>query len=162
MNGLAAVQAERDSNNSPALEQAPPVMPAELVLLRPAKFIADVLDSYRAQISKFWNIEDIDRIERDHRELVRVYSANESWLKNVVAKHNHTVTFDAAWDDLKGQFSYLRAFVGGLATAFANTTSVESDFSILKWEKDSHRTALTNLSLEGVFQAKQREILAKM
>jgi hypothetical protein len=46
-----------------------------------------------------------------------------------------------------------------LATVFANTTSVESDFSILKWEMDENRTSLMHLSLEGIFQAKQRSML---
>jgi hypothetical protein len=44
-------------------------------------------------------------------------------------------------------------------TMLANTTSVESDFSILKWELDENRTTLIHLSLEGIFQAKQRLIL---
>jgi hypothetical protein len=44
-------------------------------------------------------------------------------------------------------------------TVFANTTSVESDFSILKWEMDDHCTTLMHLSLEGIFQAKQRALL---
>jgi hypothetical protein len=43
-----------------------------------------------------------------------------------------------------------------MATVLANTTSVESDFSVLKWEMDDNRTALMHLSLEGIFQAKQR------
>jgi hypothetical protein len=38
-------------------------------------------------------------------------------------------------------------------------TSVESDFSILKWEMDANHTALMHLSLEGIFQAKQRTLL---
>jgi hypothetical protein len=42
-----------------------------------------------------------------------------------------------------------------LATVFANRTSVESDFSILKWEMDEFRTSLMHLSLEGVFQSQQ-------
>jgi hypothetical protein len=45
----------------------------------------------------------------------------------------------------------LRAFLGGLATAFANTTAVEPDFSILKWEMDEFRTCVMHLSLEGIF-----------
>jgi hypothetical protein len=36
---------------------------------------------------------------------------------------------------------------------FANTTSVKSDFSILKWEMDANRTTLMHLSLERIFQA---------
>ncbi|RHY74611.1 hypothetical protein DYB30_012982 [Aphanomyces astaci] len=43
------------------------------------------------------------------------------------------------------------------------TSFVESDFSILKCEKDAYRVSLIALSLEGVFQTKQlatiREIL---
>jgi hypothetical protein len=37
--------------------------------------------------------------------------------------------------------------------------SVESNFSILKWELDTFRIALMHLSLEGIMQAKQRAIL---
>jgi hypothetical protein len=51
------------------------------------------------------------------------------------------------------------AFVSGLATVFANTTSVESDFSILKWEMDKNQTSLMHLSLEDIFQAKQQSML---
>jgi hypothetical protein len=29
-------------------------------------------------------------------------------------------------------------FYGGLASPFPNTATVESDFSVLKWEKDLH------------------------
>jgi hypothetical protein len=46
-----------------------------------------------------------------------------------------------------------------LAIVFPSTTSIESDFSILKWEMDANRTGLMHLSLEGIFQAKQRAIL---
>jgi hypothetical protein len=53
----------------------------------------------------------------------------------------------------------MRSFCGGLVTVVANTTSVESDFSILKWELDENHTALIHLSLEGIFQAKQRLVL---
>ncbi|RHY26811.1 hypothetical protein DYB32_007261 [Aphanomyces invadans] len=52
----------------------------------------------------------------------------------------------------------LRRFCVGLATALPNTTSIESDFSILKWEKDAYRENLLDLSLEGIFQAKQFDL----
>jgi hypothetical protein len=44
-------------------------------------------------------------------------------------------------------------------TVFANITSVESNFSTLKWEMDDNRTALMHVLLEGIFQAKQRIFL---
>ena len=162
LNGLAAVQAERNSENGAAEECSPPVMPLELVKMRTGKFIEDVLDSYREHISMFWSEEKIEQLEREHQCLLSQYQSRDSWVQKAIAHHNHTTMFNDAWDDLKGQFKYLRAFAGGLATAFANTTSVESDFSILKWEKDSNRTAMSSLALEGIFQAKQYDILSKI
>jgi hypothetical protein len=50
-------------------------------------------------------------------------------------------------------------FCGGLANAFANITSVESYFSILKWEKDDFRRSMMNQMLEDIFQAKQRRVV---
>jgi len=60
---------------------------------------------------------------------------------------------------MKGRFEHLRMFCGGLANVFANTTSAKSDFSILKWEKYDFRQSMMNLTLEGIFQAKQRRVV---
>jgi hypothetical protein len=49
----------------------------------------------------------------------------------------------------------LIAGLSRIATAFPGTSSVESDFSIVNWEKDDCRIALTDLSLEGIFHSKQ-------
>jgi hypothetical protein len=38
---------------------------------------------------------------------------------------------------------------------FPKTTSVESDFSILKWEKDDNRASMIDLMLERIFQCNQ-------
>jgi hypothetical protein len=56
----------------------------------------------------------------------------------------------------------VRDFCGGLATIFPGTTTVESDFSVLNWEFDEYRSALTESSLEGIMQAKQFEKLTAM
>ena len=42
-------------------------------------------------------------------------------------------------------------FYGGLANAFANITSIESDFNIMKWEKNDFRQSMMNMMLEGIF-----------
>jgi hypothetical protein len=55
--------------------------------------------------------------------------------KLLIDKLDHSIVFNMGWDDLKGHFEHLRMLCGGLANAFSNTTSVELDFSILKWEK---------------------------
>lgn len=63
--------------------------------------------------------------------------------------------FQKAWSPFKSRFSALVDFLGGLATVFPGTATVESDFSVLQWEKNVHRTCLTDLSLEGILHCKQ-------
>jgi hypothetical protein len=62
------------------------------------------------------------------------------------------MSFETGWKIVKGRFEVLGDFCGGIATVFA---SVESDFSILGWEKDAFRLSITDLFLEGIMQCKQ-------
>ncbi|ETN21755.1 hypothetical protein F442_10345 [Phytophthora nicotianae P10297] len=110
---------------------------------------------YREHISKHWKIDNVDGIEANHRDLLKAYNADET-LREIIDKHTVAIDFNEAWDSVSNRFHQLRSFCGGLATVFANTTSVDSDFSILKWEMDDNRTSMMHLSLEGIFQAKQR------
>ena len=59
-------------------------------------------------------------------------------------------------------FGAFQMFCGGLGSAFANTTSIESDFNILKWEKDDFQQSMMDLTLEGIFQTKQCCIVMEM
>jgi hypothetical protein len=158
--GLTGVKAERDENNQPLDHNVPPIMPQQLVIVRPAKFIQEVLDKYRDRLLKFWTFDECEEIEADHRDLVKMYRNDEN-MRNVIDKHDVNTLFNDAWDCVP-RFKRLCAFCGGLATIFPNTTSVESDFSILKWELDAFRTALMHLSLEGIMQAKQCAILKQL
>jgi hypothetical protein len=63
------VQVERDSNNNAQKLEAPPIMPADLVKIRPAAFIQDVFDPYRVHLSKHWSQQQIDDMEKEHRQL---------------------------------------------------------------------------------------------
>jgi len=155
---VSQVQAERDSNNNARELEAPLVMPADLVKIRPTAFIQDVLDPYRAHLSKHWSQHQIDDVEKEHRQLRAVYD-NEPHVAKAFDQHDENTIFNDAWDVVKGRFSGLRQFCGGLATAFPNMAAVESDFSIIKWEKNDTRTSLTNLALAGIMQAKQFELL---
>ena len=71
-------------------------------------------------------------------------------------------TFAVAWSWLYKEYPLLVTFVGGLATTFPGTGTVESDILILGWEKDEYRTMLSHLSLEGILQAKQATELKKI
>ena len=66
------------------------------------------------------------------------------------------------WAIVAGRLEILRDFYGGITAMCANTASVESDFSILGWEKDEYRLSLTDLSLEGVLHCKQFDAIEKL
>jgi hypothetical protein len=101
VDGLAFVQAERDRKNERASEEAPPVMPAELVTIRTAKFISEVLDTYRDHVSRWRTAIEIEQIEKDHEQVVAEYNAIDSVVKTKIDQHDHTTSFNSAWDDLK-------------------------------------------------------------
>ena len=54
---------------------------------------------------------------------------------------------------------FKRDFCGGTAMVFANTASVELDFSILELGKDEYRLWLTDLSLEGIYAVQIAQIV---
>ena len=67
--------------------------------------------------------------------------------RKMIDKHDTKTLFNDAWDCVP-RLKRLRAFCGGPATIFPNTTSVEIDISVLKWELDEFRTGLMQLSME--------------
>jgi len=65
-------------------------------------------------------------------------------------------SFAEAWAPFDSkEFEPLKLFFGGLATIFPGTVTVESDFSLINWEKDVYRSSLTDFSLEGILHSKQ-------
>jgi hypothetical protein len=152
--GMKKVPAERDGKNAGSEGEGPPDLPDDVVKLWPAIFVNDVLQPYREHIARFWSDEATYEIGQQHRSLRDTYS-KENDSKKIMFK----TSFNDGWDSIGVRFERLRQFFGSLATILANSTSVESDFSILKWEKDEFRSALMDKSLEGMFQSKQYEIL---
>ena len=122
-------------------------------------YVKNVLAPHCEKLEKTWTEAWIDEVESDHRLLRKMYDEDEE-LRAVIDKHDVNTFFDEAWGISQGgRIDCLRAFYGGLVTAFANTSSVESDFTILKWELNPNRTCLMHLSLEDIFQTKQRDVL---
>ena len=69
------------------------------------------------------------------------------------------ISFEDAWSLIRERYPLLCMLFGGLASVFPGTSSVESDFSIIGFEKNDYRAALTNFSLEGILQCKQFQLL---
>ena len=102
-------------------------MLAESVKMRTCPFIIDVLDPFRQYLEKFLSTEQIDQVECDHKDMILAY-VREPSIKEILDAHDHKAFFT------------LRQFCGGLASMFPNTISVESNFIMVKWEKDAHHT----------------------
>ncbi|CAK9863424.1 unnamed protein product [Sphagnum jensenii] len=152
LNRIATVEAERDPTNNAADNLEPPVMPKDLVAMRSAKFISDVIEPRKEHLhATAWTDDQINAIESEHRELLTTYR-RDGGISSIIDDQDHTTTFNGAWDAFRdSRFHQLRCFCAGLATVFPNSTSIESDFSILKWELDEFRKCLLDVSLEGIF-----------
>jgi len=67
--------------------------------------------------------------------------------------------FTASWSTFGSRFPLLRSFLGGLASAFANTATVESDFSLISQTKTGQRSRIGAVPLEGSLHCRQMEEL---
>jgi hypothetical protein len=76
-------------------------------------------------------------------------------VKSSINSFDDNAAYRDAWIGLHNTYLLLEKFVGGLATIFPGTSTVESDFSVVKYEKNKNRMSLTDASLEGILHAKQ-------
>jgi hypothetical protein len=163
IDGIVEIQCERNSNNAPIDNDCytiPPVLPHALVHLRGSEF-TNIIKKHLQQLTPFWNESKIDLLQIQHRELRNAYQMQPLFAQTLdVCDYN--TSFEESWKIVEGRFDVLRDFCGGIATAFPNTATVESDFSNLKWEKDKFRMSLTDLSLEGILQCKQFQLLSSL
>ena len=159
---LSTDKSKRNERND-ADDDVPPVLPHQLVEISTSDFVNMVVDMHLPQLRHSWNEETIMEIENQHRQL-RITYCEELALKSALDKYEEVPvkSFDTAWAIVEGRFEILRDFCGGIATVFPNTASVESDFSILSWEKDKYRLSITDLSLEGIMHCKQYDVLSSL
>jgi hypothetical protein len=160
VDGVSNLYAMRDSENQPIEDDGPVVLTQQLCLLRGREF-GKLLGFYKDRVVACWGEIAVRRLESEHAAL-RHASLNEPDLKKSFAVLTDSCAFEPAWRLVKDRFPTLEAFSGALATLFPNTSAVESDFSILGWEKDEYRQSMTDLSLEGVMQAKQYDEIKKL
>jgi hypothetical protein len=93
--GLGNICAEGNENNELLEQDAPPVMPNQIIKLRHGNFIEQVLDPYRDHLSKLWSEESIDQVEEGHRYLLKMYN-EDAVLHAALEKHDVQTTFNDA------------------------------------------------------------------
>ena len=136
----------------------PPVLPNQLVKLRGFEFNEIVSE----QEERIGIPEIVERIQNEHRQLLLAHRANET-LQKAIEDSNDATSFEKGWESVgNARFPALQKFCGGLASVFPGTASVESDFSLVNYEKDQYRSKLSDFSLEGILHAKQMETVGKI
>ena len=163
--GIKGVLAVRDSENIGSSAPLPPVLPHALIKIRTA-VLSELLRQYTQRLQRAgWAQVQIDQVEQDHRDLLSAYRGEPVFTNALNNCSDASTGFNDGWALCQGRFDYLRKFVGGLATMFPNTATVEADFSLIGYEKDEYRNSLTDFSLEGILHAKQfdtlRDLLSK-
>jgi len=105
--------------------------------------------------------DDLEVVQQHHRDLLSANRSKEC-LYDAITSSTDTLSFSDGWRCIgSGRFQYSKEFCGGLAYVFSSTATVESDFSIINYEKNSRRSALKDLSLEGILHSKQFDMVQK-
>jgi hypothetical protein len=145
------LDAEKDGS------KLPPTLPLSLNAMSPRQ-MQDLLVQMMPRLSTTLPAAFPHKVCADHIGLKRMLRNNTAMVKDLesAAEINSISNgFDACWAPLSTALPHLRHFACGLATIFPGSSSVESDFSILKFRKNDHCSSLADISLEGQFHACQ-------
>ena len=101
-------------------------------------------------------MKNITKIENEYRKFIMIY-CNESTMRSAINDYSYVdiKSFNMTWEIIKEWFEILYNFYKEIVMIFVNIVFVESDFSILGWEKNKYRLTIMDLSLEGILHCKQ-------
>lgn len=153
VDGISAVVAERTGDNEAYINAAPAVLPHQLVRVLPRDFSTS-LQRHRERLEYTFSAVQVESIGREHKALCDSYCREPAVKSSIDSFHDGT-SFHDAWAGCRSRYPFLARFAGGLATIFPGTSTVESDFSVTKYEKNKNRSSLSDASLEGILHAKQ-------
>jgi hypothetical protein len=151
------VSSEHNSDNLAVATSFPPILPKEFAIMMPSSFVQVVI-RFRSRLEKAFGECYIDALETGYRSLRDRY-LRDPLLKDMRDSMKDTIGYHDAWVSLQSQFPKLCEFSSGLATIYRGTTRVESNFSIVGWERVKYCSVLMNFSLEGIIDAKQFKAL---
>ncbi|KAH6566146.1 hypothetical protein BASA60_009601 [Batrachochytrium salamandrivorans] len=131
--GIYSIVAERDSSNQPA-DELPPVLPHQLVKIDLRVFNRIHLGQM-SRLEKRLSSAQIHQIGKDFVDLLRAYREEPVFKASIGDCDDSDTDFAKGWKVAGDRFPALCQFFGDLASAFPNTATVESDFSIIGWGK---------------------------
>ena len=153
--GITQIVVERDASNN-AGSELPPVLPKQLMQIDLRAFM-NMVARQRPRLKIRMSESEIEEIGVQFASMKRAYREEPGFRNAVDACDDIKSDLVAGWaaGGAADRFGAVREFCGSLASVFPNTATVESDFSIIGWEKDVYRKRLTDFSLEGILHCKQ-------
>ena len=158
--GISILSPERDSQNN-ATSDLPPCQPYSIATLSAFEF-SGLVKSQSERLTSSYPESYMDELMEEFKSFEDKFKYDAGFKATVDLTNNRTATFENNWKIFNSSFPKLVEFCGGLASVFAGTSTVESDFSIIGFEKDDYRHNLTDLSLEGILHTKQKKIIEQI
>lgn len=142
---------------------SPPVTPKDLAAASLSS-LADTIGTHRPRLIEHFGEAGIYRIGQEFKELQRAVKCDESVSKAIASFDHRLAGFGDMWrlGAAASRYPTLIEYCGGMASVFANTATVEADFSVVGCEKNDKRTSMTDVSLEGILHCKQWKSLSRL
>jgi hypothetical protein len=132
-----------DLQSSQEDSKLPPAVPFSLLEMCPMS-LQDSLVAMRRRLSLTLPTDFPHNLCSDHTGLKSDVNNSDdlkSKLEEAANRAGAADYFRACWEPLNGNYPHLQDFAAGLCEVFPGSWTVESDFSILKFEKSDHRTS---------------------
>jgi hypothetical protein len=162
--GISKVIDVDDNNlNFGLSSNLPPVLSCELAKIDMRMF-AKLMQNHHLHLVTHFNDSGLEWISQEFCAFQHAFCEEVEFKEAIKLTENdvESIDFKLLWLPTNNRFLWLQRFCRGLASAFPNTATVESDFSIIGWEKSDDWHDLTDFSLEGILHAKQYHDLKKL
>ena len=160
VDGISAVVAEQNKYNEAYIYAAPSVLPHQLVRILSRDFFV-YMQCHEERLDYTFSIKEIENIGLQNKALCDLYRRQPD-VERSIDIFDGGVAYRDAWNRLHNTYPFLKRFVGGLATISPGTSTVESDFLVVKYEKTRNRMCLSYASLGGILHAKQYWIMRSL
>ena len=153
VDGISAIIVELNEDNESYIDATPSVLLHQLVRILPRDFSV-YLKRHREHLDYTFSIEEIENIRRQHKALYDLYRRQPE-VKRSIDIFDEGAAYRYAWNGMHNTYPLLESFSGGWAIIFLGTSTVESNFLVVRYEKTRNRMCLSDASLEVILRAKQ-------
>jgi hypothetical protein len=143
----------RTEDNEAYIDAAPDVLPHQLFRI-PLRDFCVYLQRHREPLDYTFRNEEIETIGRQHKALYDSYH-HQSDVKSSIGSFDDSAAYRDAWIGLQNTLYVAGEIRRWSGDHLSQYIPVESDFSVVKYEKNKNRMTLTDASLEGILHAKQ-------